>query len=128
MSETDKNRAILEQTTHKSKSFTQFYQPVDYGETAMNTKRILLVALSVFGILAVVAAAGFILTSNSSAQADEALSNPPAAVSEQQAAIENEAQYQDYITEQDSLSGNKSYSSEESGCYHDTAIDWSTED
>ena len=94
----------------------------------MNTKRILLVALSVFGILAVVAAAGFILTSNSSAQADEALSNPPAAVSEQQAAIENEAQYQDYITEQDSLSGNKSYSSEESGCYHDTAIDWSTED
>jgi len=94
----------------------------------MNKNRILLVALSVFGILAVVAAAGFILTSNSSAKADEALTNPPAAVSEEQAAIEYEAEYQEYTTGQDSLSGSKTYSSEESGCYHDTAIDWSTED
>ncbi len=94
----------------------------------MNKKRILMVALSVFGILAVVAAAGFILTSRSSAKANEALSNPPASVSENQAAIEFEAKYQESGTNQGSLSGAKDNYSDGSGCSHDTAIDWSRED
>jgi hypothetical protein len=95
----------------------------------MTAKRILLVSVSIVGLLAIaLGVAGFVLTSNSSAKSNEAVTNPPAAVSEQQAASEYEAKLETYFSEPASLSGTKDFMSEGDGCHHDSAFNWSAED
>jgi hypothetical protein len=96
----------------------------------MKIKRILLVSVSIFALLAVaLGAAGFFLASTTSAKADGAQSNPSAVLSEEQATIEKEAQYDAYFGgTNDSVSGYKDYSSGDSGCNHDQAYDWYADD
>jgi hypothetical protein len=97
----------------------------------MNIKRLLLVSLGILGVLIVLGAAGFILTSRSSAQVDEALSAPPAELSSEQSTVDYEAKYESLFAEKKSNpSGHDSYMSEGFGCSHDTAqaIDWYNED
>lgn len=111
----------------------------------MNKKRLLLVSIGLLGILVVLAAAGFILTSNSSAQSNQTLSESPASLSgsqaaseqsvsqpsaNEQAAIEYEAKYEAYFNEtKDSASKYEGYSSQGYGCSHDSqSFDWSMED
>ncbi len=96
----------------------------------MNNKRIFLVAVSIVGLLVVaLGAVGFILTSNTSAKADGALSNPSAALSEGNATIDYDARYDaNFAGSMGNPSGLKGYSGDGYGCPHDRAIDWSKED
>ena len=95
----------------------------------MSKKRILIVSISLLGILiAALGTVGFVLTTDTSAQVDEALSNPPAAPavqSETEINAQYEALFSQVKTKQSSYD---SYSAEGNGCSHDQAVDWSMED
>ena len=96
----------------------------------MKIKRILLVVVSIVGLLVIAfGVVGFILTSNTSAKADEALSNPPEALADEPSTIDFNARLDTYYADtKDSASVFKDYSSDDTGCNHDQTIDWAAED
>jgi cytoskeletal protein RodZ len=96
----------------------------------MKVKRILLVSVSIIGVLIVVlGAVGVLLASNTPVKADEAQTNPPASLSEEQTTIDYDAQNKaSFATTKPDSSRFKEYSSDDSECHHDEAIDWAAED